>query len=377
MALVNKTRTAVAARPLFLAYSLYFFAAFVANGFLGTEFSISYKTFYPYIVICALYVTSDYDEAMLLRLVRDGLLVFLIAGLLLIPVQPDLVMQKGYSGFVPGLSTRYWGLASHANNVGPLAVFFFLIVCWYPYKKWPVTMLAVTVAVVTLVLAQSKTAIAAAGLVGGLLAARIWINAVFNNAHGRVGSVYALGATMLAAALGLLLVVTGRYQKPFEALLAQIEGRSGFLTGRDRIWTITLAEWQKNPLFGYGPDLWGTEFSNRFGFLGIASNAHNQFFDTLGSAGIFGVVSLAVYAAILLTYAVRLAASTQWISVALLLFFAARCLTEVPLKTINITTSDFFMHAVVLALFMRAAVRLERQSRSHHDIRMAGSQVHA
>ena len=69
-ALLGKQTPQDAARPLFLAFSLYFFATYVFSGLFGTVFSISYKTFYPFLVVFALYITSDYEEELLLRLVR-------------------------------------------------------------------------------------------------------------------------------------------------------------------------------------------------------------------------------------------------------------------------------------------------------------------
>lgn len=361
-ALLGKKVPKNAARPLFLAFSLYFFATYVVSGIFGTEFSISHKTFYPFLVVFALYVTSEYDEALFLRLMRDGLLVFLVVGLCMIPIRADLVMQKNYQGFIPGLSSRYWGLASHANNIGPLAVFFMLVTYWVPYRKWFFALPAIGVAVLTLVLAQSKTALVSAVIVAGVFVVRLWFNAIFGRGNKRNSGVLALAALLVITALVLVIFVADIYTRPLENLLLKIQGRGTFLTGRENIWSITIAQWHANPLFGYGPSLWGEEFTARYGYLGIASNAHNQFFDVLGSSGIFGVAAFVVYVLVLCQYAIRLAGPSKWISIAMLLFIAIRCVSEVPLKTMNITTSDFIMHAVLLGLFMRAAVRNEKST---------------
>lgn len=372
---LNKTPGPKASRPLFLAFCTYFTATYIVSGIFGTETSISYKTFYPFVIVYALYLTSNSDENVLLRLVRESLLIFLLAGLCLIVLKPSLVLQSNYPGFVPGMSSRYWGLASHANNVGPLAVFFSLIVAWLPYRRRVVTLFALTVAATTLLLSQSKTAIVAGTAVGGVLILRILFNAVFHKSSGRVSGLAALTCLMLGGVSFLAALVLDLLSRPMDAIFDRLQARGTLLTGREKIWSITMAEWEQSPLFGYGPNLWGDEFSARFGYYGIASNSHNQFFDTLGAAGILGVICLGIYILLLAVFAIRLANATKWLSLAFLTLLVMRGITEVPLKTINITTSDFFMHVVVIGLFMRTAMHLP--TRQMHTTRSANSLVPA
>lgn len=355
------------ARPLFLAFSIYFVFSYVVSGLFGTEPTISHKTFYPFLVIFGLYLTSEQGEDLLLRLVRDGLLLVLITGLCLIPVMPDLVLQKGYVGFIPGFSYRYWGLASHANNIGPLAIFFFLVLCWLPYKSRALMMFAIAVAGITLIISQSKTSFISATLISAIFIVRWLWQAIFRNRFGRGVSVVVIGFGMVVVLLVLVAFVADLYSHLLEMLLNKIQGRGTLLTGREFIWSITMAEWERNPIFGYGPGLWGAEFSTRFGYFGIASNAHNQFIDTLGSAGILGATGLIIYVAVFVRYALLLAGQSNWLSIALLVFILTRCISEVPLKTLNITTSDFFMHAVVIGLFMRSGWRLKQDNVTVHQ----------
>lgn len=357
---LSKTSRKNAARPLFLYFCLYFFASYVVSGIFGTVPTMSYKTFYPFIVVFALYVTSDYNEELLLQLARDGLLLMLFVGLCLIPLKPELVMQKTYQGIIPGLSGRFWGLASHANNTGPLAVFNFLLICWLPYKNRLFTFISIALCVITLVLAQSKTAFISAILVVSVFVYRVWFEAIFGKNVNPAASFLAIALTMLLAIFVLITFVADIYSQSFDQLISMIQGRGTLLTGRENIWSITMAEWQKNPLFGYGPNLWGEEFSARFGYLGVASNAHNQIFDTLGAAGVLGVITLAIYIFVLVWYAIQLAGISKWVSIALIVFIGTRCFSEVPLKTMNITTSDFIMQAIVIGLFMRVAQRREK-----------------
>jgi O-antigen ligase len=67
------------------------------------------------------------------------------------------------------------------------------------------------------------------------------------------------------------------------------------MTGRDLIWAIAMDEWRANPLFGYGPDLWNDAYRQSIN-LPNATNAHNQFLDTLARSGIVGAAGLVLYA---------------------------------------------------------------------------------
>jgi exopolysaccharide production protein ExoQ len=352
--LLRRAKRVDAAWPLFVSLSGYFFSAYVISGVLGTSLFISHKTFYPFMIFFALYVTSDQHENLLLRSARDSLFIFLLLGLILIPLAPDLVRQDGYAGFIPGLSFRYWGLASHANNIGPLAVFFMLLVSWLPYRSRYLLFASVAVAALTLLLAQSKTTYIGIVIVGGVFIIRWWMMAVVRQRFGALGSMLTLALGVGLLFLLLIILIAGLYDQPFDRLLAKLHKSSTLFTGREVIWSITIAEWSHNPFFGYGPGLWGDEFSAKHGYLGIASNAHNQILDTLGASGYFGVAALLLYFIVLVRYALLLAKKTGWISVALVVFVGVRCISEVPLKTINVTTSDFFMHAVLVGLFMRA-----------------------
>jgi exopolysaccharide production protein ExoQ len=359
---MRKSASNSAIRPLFLAFCGYFFAAYVASGLFGTVFAISHKTFYPFVIVCALYLTRHENAAALIRPARDALHVFLLLGLLLIPIAPDLVRQAHFSGLIPVIPFRYWGLTSHANNVGPLAVFFLLLVYWVPYGSRWLNIAAVGIAFVTIVLSQSKTAYVVSAAVAGVFVLRFIVLSVMKRRFGTVGAMVSISLVMGILAAALLIVITGAYEKPLDYIVGKLLVRNSFLTGREVIWSITIGEWERSPLFGYGPEIWGDAFSAKYGYLGVASNAHNQLLDTLGASGYLGITFFIIYFATLWRYALLLAPSSKWVSVALLTFMTLRCITEVPFKTINVTTSDFFMHTVLLGVFMRAAtaVRLEK-----------------
>lgn len=341
-----------------LAFFSYFVGANVINGILGSEPSLSYKATYPLLLVLAAYVGSKCQYEMVVTYSRNALLLILLVGLVALFVSPQLVRQDSYTGLIPGIGFRYWGLASHANNIGPLSAFLLFLLYMKPFRRGYVNALAVTVASVSLILSQSRTAWLAFGLpfiILALRAAFIYMKQLFSRMEVRpLGAMFAFGLVAIPI-LGVFAVMMGWHLKPVDYLVDMMGHYEHHLTGRTKIWAITLDHWQENVLFGYGPDLWGPLFSSQYGYLGIASNAHNEFLSVLGSSGLVGVALFMPYYIILLYYGIKLRSYTRGVSIALVLFIVLRGLTEAPLKITNITTSDFFMHLFILSLFMRLA----------------------
>jgi O-antigen ligase len=102
------------------------------------------------------------------------------------------------------------------------------------------------------------------------------------------------------------------------------------MTGRDQIWAIAYDEWQRNPLFGYGPTLWDASFRDSIG-MPNATHAHNQFMDTLSRSGTVGAAALVLYALVLLFLSIRYARASGGLSLALFVALALRSISEVPL----------------------------------------------
>ncbi len=102
------------------------------------------------------------------------------------------------------------------------------------------------------------------------------------------------------------------------------------LTGRDQIWAIAYQEWQRNPVFGYGPDIWDLSFRDSIG-MPNATHAHNQFMDTLSRSGTVGATALVIYAVVLLVLSIRHARASHGLSLALFAALAIRSISEVPL----------------------------------------------
>lgn len=339
---------------LFIAY---FASFYIVSGIFGSEPSFSHRNFYALFVFFAAYVTRDQGLDYFLSRSRDGLNIFIALGLIIGITLPHIAVQKGYGGIIPGISFRFWGVAAHANNLGPIAVVFLLLLAWKPYKWISLNMISALAALVSLVLSQSKTAWMAA-----LIAVMVWIG--YHLIHtvrevreyrGMTLAQFAWLSIPAALIYGVVVIMGMGIGLGWEdKILFYLGDERSFLTGRNVIWSITLKEWQANPIFGYGPSLWGAEFAAKQGYLGVASNAHNQFVDALGSSGILGALCFSAYFFLLLKYAWSLAGSTRGYALALAIFVLVRCITEVPLKTAIVTTTDFLMHFILFNLLLRA-----------------------
>jgi O-antigen ligase len=253
-------------------------------------------------------------------------------------------------------------LAPHAVSLGLLAQLGLLCLLARPYERQWLNRLAWTVGLLTLFMAQSKTAWLAFVLCTG---AMFWVQ------HGsalwrRMLDPMQPGPGQLALA-GLMLGVValagvlmfGDVGVRLDRFINTPEGAQlTSLTGRDRIWAIAWEEWARNPVFGHGPGIWDEHFRASIG-MSNATHAHNQFMDTLSRAGTVGAVGLAFYAAVLLWLSLRFARATQGLSLGLFLALLLRAISEVPLLMFGYSP-DLIIHVLLLMVLASAS----RQARA-------------
>ncbi|MCY7370220.1 MAG: O-antigen ligase family protein [Polaromonas sp.] len=139
------------------------------------------------------------------------------------------------------------------------------------------------------------------------------------------------------------------------------------LTGRDKIWAIAYDEWQRNPVFGYGPTLWNAEFRTSIA-MPYATHGHNQFMDTLSRSGSVGAVSLVLYSLVLLALSIRYTRQSGGLSLALFLAIAMRSVSEVPLALFGYNL-EVIAQALLLAVLAGCAVEVAAKNRLLADSR--------
>jgi O-antigen ligase len=264
---------------------------------------------------------------------------------------------------LPGLDVRYVGLSTHANSLASEAIAFLLCLWHKPYSARWLNSLAWTLGCASLLLTQSKTNWISFVLCAFCMAYfrpegyfRLWLS---DFRRSLVPTSVLMIGMLTAGAIGLALMVSGIAGK-MEAVLADAQARSNLLTlvGRTQIWEVALDEWRNNPLFGYGLMIWKEEHRAQFS-MHIVS-AHNQFYESLASAGIVGVAGLVIYAATLLWFVVKTTRASKGLSLALFLLLSIRSITEV---TLSMEAFSAQMMHLLLLMVVAAAIASRSSAR--------------
>ena len=335
---------------LFWAFFAYVFTNQVLNAAFGAHPGFDHRTIYALLAYFAIFLVAQNQADYCLRWVRNALAVFLLVSAATVLVRPGTVLDYGYAGFLPGIGFRYYGLATHANTIGPLAVTFMICLWHMPYRSKFLNMLFWGLALGSLLLTQSKTSIAIAALIGVFLAVYRYRMRVAATANARASLTLGVTAAILigAGVLGVgglfaIDLVDAAMRKAH--LLGDAEVYS--LTGRTRIWQVAWQEFLNNPLFGYGPSIWEPLYRFRVGLL-TANHAHNQLLQSLSEAGVVGGIGLLTYVVALVVYAVKASARTEGVSLAIVLFILVRSVTEVPLSTSGVVQSEMVIQLIAL-----------------------------
>lgn len=337
------------ASAMFIAFLGFFFTGTALPSAFGTHPAFIHNMYYAPVLFIAIYVAREESPERMLSWCKYALIGMMLLSLALAAVKPDLVLERPYvRSWVPGLNFRFWGLGSHANSIGPLALLLLLLEYLSPMKSWIARWAAWLVGIVVLVLAQSKTAWAAAGLIGAVLAWYRW--ARDENGRVRIGFVLAGIGLGLLVCVGLMVIDTGRLIDKF--LFTRAAGDVATLSGRAAIWQAAIAAWEANPLFGYGPEAWGPLHRMQIGML-FAYSAHNQFFQSLSVGGSVAALSFIVYFILLGWCAYKSGPATKGVSWALFLFVAARCVTEAPLAMATLFNGEILVHIMLFALALQ------------------------
>lgn len=337
--------------PLLIAVFVYVVAGYFLPSMLGTKPAFFHTFFYPVVIFAAAWAGRNESLALTIRPAKYALYAMMLGSLLAAVVTPDIALQPNYSGLIPMLKIRLWGLGSNANSIGPLALLVFLLEYLEPTpRRWMRTLLLFSTGCV-FVVAQSKTVWVALIVVLGVLAWHRW------------ATLHREKVTILIV-LGFIsagVVVLGAFLFfDFSVLLDRFFGsRAGdnlfSLSGRTGIWDVAIQEWLRNPLFGYGPEIWGPRFRAEIG-MPYAFSAHNQFMQTLSMAGALGLAALLVYLRYLIPAAFRMSAETRGVSVALLGVILLRSISETPLAMAGLLDGDVLTHFLLFVIVLRAPV---------------------
>lgn len=343
--------------PLFVSLLVYIVASNFLPSAFGTVPTFVHSLFYPMIVFSAAWAARRDSLETTIQAAKAALYALLAGSLVAALIVPAIALQPDYEGLIPGLHVRLWGLGSNANSIGPLALLTLLLEYLHPTRHRLLRPLLVSIAMLVFVLAQSKTVWLALLVVIGVLAWYRWPR----RAGPQTGLVMALAGVSFAALalLALLLVDIGAV---WERVASSKMGDSlTTVSGRTGIWEVALREWQNNPLFGYGPTIWGEKFRWEVG-MPYAFSAHNQFLQTLSVSGALGLLALLAYLRYLIPAALRMATQTRGVSVALLGMILLRCFSEAPLAMTGLIDGDALTHLLLFVIALRAPTSEARRN---------------
>jgi O-antigen ligase len=360
---LRRDKSSPAPLLLLVAFLVFWIGTVAAPALLGANPHLSHDYVYPVVMGIAALLVSGTERDLAFRAARNALLLFVAAGLLLVPFSKTLVLDTSYAqGLFPGVP-RLAGLAAHPVTLGLLSQLGLLCLMAFPYRQVWLNLLAWMVGLGSLFMAQSKTAWLAFILCSlcMLTVQRVpsWWRRASNPIRPEGGIVFILLFMVAVAAISLVVMFAdlgSRWDNFFDSAQG---AQFASLTGRDLIWAIAYDEWQRNPLFGYGPTLWDENFRAIIG-LPNATNAHNQFMDTLSRSGSVGALALTIYALVLLALSLRYAPASRGVSLALFIALMLRSVSEVPLSLFGYG-AELLTH--ILLLMTLAASACDARSR--------------
>jgi O-antigen ligase len=220
----------------------------------------------------------------MLKQARTISLFYVYCSLIVAVIFPNWSLQPDYDiGLVPFMQFRLYGLSAHANQLGMIAFLAFLL-CLHQRKMDRSSLLGITASIAVIVLAQSKSFFLLLPMTFAIRWCHLRFLASSSGPGARLG--FAIGMALAIAAMTA-------------ATIAMTDDRVlsnqsvSTLTARTEIWKITLEEWSRQPLFGYGPSLWDQTMAERYeARLGqiVGGHSHNQFIQLLGQSGLIGLI---------------------------------------------------------------------------------------
>jgi O-antigen ligase len=330
-------------------------ASYLLPAFFGTNPRFDHRLVYPLVIVLVVLVGAPQIRETV-SIIKWALAAFFAISLSFIFIDQSRVLAPGFVGFLPGVSFRFWGLANHANAIGPMAGACLLLEAFVPSRTRLASGVIAVLALATLVLSQSKTAMLAT-VIGVLVI--FYIRSMKRSQSDNrltqhtlhkgqiavlIGVIAVIGALLVASLLGVLEPALARFGSTKMASEVQT------LTGRDVIWSVAFEEWLQNPWFGYGAGLWNAEYRRQIG-LNYAFHAHNQFVQSLAESGLFGAISLVVLVCALGLASLKIRRPTGGASVALVGFLFVRGITEVPMRPSGIGTGEMLLLIALFAMW--------------------------
>lgn len=346
-------------RGLFMAFLLFYVTNTVLNNILGAKPVFDQRLIYPALAFLAAYLNRNKDFSHMIAATKWGLLLFCLASCAAVVLFPQSALQQAYASSLPVLNVRLWGLGSNPNSIGPLALVLLLLQMHQPFRSRLLQIIGYGAGFFVLVLSQSKTAWIAALLAFPTL----WLGNILYSAEFRSRSsvstypIQSLSRPILVFLLGLAGISAFAYiylHNPLAAFADDEQVTS--LTGRTDIWAVAIDTWKQYPVFGYGSSIWDQDFRQLIG-MNFAYHAHNQFLQSLSSAGALGLAGLLIYTLTLFRYAYAANTAMRGLSLALFWVIFTRYFTETPLNMSSLFSGEFVTNLLLFSIVLARSRR--------------------
>lgn len=317
---------------LLVAIWLFFLTNVASPGFLGAHPKFSHECLYVIIASTGAALLYEQEGKSIIDSARNTLFVFIMLSAVISIFHPEMMFDMNYNhGIIPRLSIRYYGLSSHANAFA-LIISMFLFCLWHnPFSSAGLNFLGWTIGILSLLLTQSKTCwivmVVCIIILSYFRYGTFFKRFLFDARRPQFLAALLIVAILLTGILGYITMFTSVSDKMVSFFSTKQGSEILSFTGRDQIWKIALQEWRRTPLFGYGLTIWDEQYRARIG-LSYAVSAHSQFYQSLSSAGIIGVVGFMSYILLLLSAVVHTARLTKGLSAALFLMIFLRSFSE-------------------------------------------------
>jgi O-antigen ligase len=351
------TNRRVPSVALAAAYVTYWACTVAAPSLLGAHPLVSHEYAYALVIGFAALLVTTQEIGKIVDTARNGLFLIMLISVVLIPIWPTLVLDESYTqGLMPGVP-RLGGVAPHPVALGMFAQLGLLLLWARPYQARWLNVMAWIVGLAVLFLAQSKTAWIAFILCSMAMFAVRSLPVMWRRLADPREGAFGVFVCILVLIAGVAVFVLSLFTDVGGQVAGFLDTDQGAqlmtMTGRDQIWAIAWEEWNTHKWFGYGPGLFDDEFRMSIG-MPNATNAHNQFMDTLARSGSLGAAALVAYALVLMVLSLKYARRSGGLSLALFIALALRSISEVPLAIFGYGT-EFFGHLLLVVTLAAAA----------------------
>jgi len=324
-----------------LAMGAYAGAGWVSS--LVNDQRVSIDLFYAALAVTSILTATSVSLSHALHLTRGTLRVYVWLSLVLAVAAPHLAFWDGQGRTWFGLS-QLAGVTTHPNGMGTVAALAVIVELIRVEALKRPKVWHLFAAIIALLATQSR---------GAWLSAIVGILVYLGFRTGVRWVTIAVPIIML-----LLLAASTLLENVFEAISHWSAGGDiSTLNGRTTIWANALEAVRHSPVFGTGPRSFDLEYRSKvlgLGDLISASNAHNQFVQTLVERGALGLVVLIVFLVVLTRSALQVTNPTRAGLLAVLTVFIARFAVETPL---NISTASLNGALLVVVTVLVAAAR--------------------